>query len=59
VSRRSYRGLMALPAWGLYEADGALVATIRAPGAPEAADLFEAHGFERGAGRRVRLVLTR
>jgi hypothetical protein len=40
--RRSYRGLMSLPAWGLYAADGSLLATIARP-ATEARDLFAAH----------------
>lgn len=51
--RGSYRGLMALPAWGLYDAADGLVATCRAKDAYVARDLFKRHGLE---GARVRRV---
>lgn len=53
ASRRSYRGLMALPAWGLYDAIGALVASCRAALATDARDLFKRHGLQ---GARVRRI---
>ena len=43
--RHSYRALMALPAWGLYDADDGLVATVRAGTAIEARDLFNEAGL--------------
>jgi hypothetical protein len=53
VSRRSYRYLASLPAFGLFAADGKLVATVRAEDAPAARDVFKAHGYS-GDGMRVR-----
>jgi len=41
MNRRSYSGLMRLPAYGLYDRDGKLVATIRANSAEEARDIFK------------------
>jgi hypothetical protein len=40
TSRRSYRGLMALPGWGLYDEHDRLVATCSATSAPDARDVF-------------------
>jgi metallophosphoesterase superfamily enzyme len=50
--RRSYGGLMKLPAWGLYVGDR-LVASARAASAYDAQQLFRAHGLE---GERVRRI---
>jgi hypothetical protein len=55
-ARRSYRGLIRLPAFGLYDEAGALVATIRAATATDARDLFRRHGL---SGARVRAVESR
>lgn len=52
--RRSYRGLMGLPAYGLYDEAGALVATIRAATAFDARDLFRRHGLK---GARVKRII--
>lgn len=52
MNRRSYRGLLAQPAWGLYK-DGKLVATIRAKDAYEARDLFKQHRLD---GDRVKRI---
>jgi hypothetical protein len=41
MGRRSYTGLMSLPAWGLFDRDGKLVASIRAKTAFEAKLLFK------------------
>lgn len=54
TNRRSYRGLMRLPAWGLYDASNELVATVRAETAWDARDIFLA---DRHVGVRVRRVL--
>jgi hypothetical protein len=51
--RRSYRQVAALPAFGLYGPHGELVATVRARSAPEARDLFRAHGL---VGARVKRI---
>jgi hypothetical protein len=51
-SRRSYRNLMAWPAWGLYASDS-LIATIRAESAHAARVLFIGAGLQ---GDRVRRV---
>lgn len=51
--RRLYRRLIVLPAFGLYDDDDRLVATIRAENAYVARELFHAYGLE---GARVRLV---
>ena len=51
MNRRSYSGLMRLPAWGLFDADGALVASVRAARAIEARELFRRQGL---VGARVR-----
>jgi hypothetical protein len=48
----SYRKLSALPAFGLYSGER-LVATIRAPDALDAREIFRRHGF---AGTRVRRI---
>lgn len=53
TNRRSYRGLSRLPAYGLYDTAGRLVATIRAASATDARDLFRRHGL---SGARVRRV---
>lgn len=53
--RRLYRRLITLPAWGLYDADGTLVATIRAEDAYVARDLFHVYGCE---GVRVRRLAS-
>jgi hypothetical protein len=50
--RDSYR--RGMPAWGVYDAAGKLVATIRAPSAEEARGLFHRHGI-RLSGRVRRL----
>jgi hypothetical protein len=44
VKRRSYAEIAGLPAWGLYDADGKLVATVRAYDTAEAGDLFRQAG---------------
>ncbi len=54
-ARRSYRGLLALPAFGLFDAAGELVATIRAHDATEARDLFRQYGMK---GARVKRLDT-
>jgi hypothetical protein len=51
--RRSYSGLMSLPAWGLFDGIGALVATVRARTAFDARDLFREHGLQ---GERVKRI---
>jgi len=53
MNRRSYRGLMTLPAFGLYDTANRLVATIRAESAEAARDLFRRHGLR---GARVRRI---
>jgi hypothetical protein len=53
TDRRSYSKLSRLPAFGLYDEDGRLVATIRADSAADARDLFRRH---RLSGARVRRV---
>jgi hypothetical protein len=55
MTRRSYSGLMRLPAYGLYDAQAALVATVRAATASEARDLFRKHGMRGARVRRVDL----
>jgi hypothetical protein len=52
TDRSSYSRIIALPSWGLYRANGELVATIRAESAYAARDIFRRHGLE---GARVRL----
>lgn len=49
--RRSYSGLMRLPAWRLDDAEDGIIASVRAATAQEARELFRAHGL---AGSRVR-----
>jgi hypothetical protein len=51
-ARRSYRGLMALPAWGLYRGEK-LIASVRARDAYDARDIFRVH---RLTGERVRRI---
>jgi hypothetical protein len=51
--RRSYRRLMSWSVWGLYDADDALVATIRAESAQAARVLFIGSNLQ---GQRVRKV---
>lgn len=51
-----YRRLMELPAWGLFDREGRLVASIRAEDAHVARTLFKAHGY---SGYRVRKVAER
>jgi len=41
--RRSYQALSRMPAWGLYDDKGQLVATISAPDAHAARALFHKH----------------
>lgn len=53
TNRRSYRGLVSLPAWGLYDGNR-IVASVRAETAVAARDLFHKHGL---VGKRVRRVL--
>ena len=55
MSRRSYRGLMGLTAFGLYERDGRLVATIRTHHEFAALRLFEKHHIPT-QGREIRPV---
>lgn len=43
--RRSYRGLMAAPVWGTYDANDHLLATIRAFSIEEATACFEKAGM--------------
>jgi hypothetical protein len=50
---RGYRKLAGLPAWGLYAADGKLVASVRAFDAMEARDLFKRAGE---SGERVKRI---
>jgi hypothetical protein len=45
VSRRSYSGLMSLPAWGLYDKNGKIVATVRTKTSGEAVGIFNEHGL--------------
>ena len=59
MTRHHYGALMHLPAWGLYNADGELVATIRAERAEVARDLFKAHGYEAPGGRVKRVPAFR
>lgn len=51
--RRSYRNLMALPAWGLYDAAGQIVASVRAESAQAAREIFKREGH---VGERVRRI---
>jgi hypothetical protein len=51
TGRRSYRGLMGLPAWGVYDSGNRLVATIRAASAYDARALFHRHGIQVADGR--------
>jgi hypothetical protein len=51
TDRHSYSGVSALPAWWLMDADGNLVASIRAATAVEARDLFKREGL---SGVRVK-----
>lgn len=51
TNRRSYRGLMGMPAWRLYGRGGAIVASCRAATLKEARELFARHGF---VGARIR-----
>ena len=53
ADRRSYRGLLAMPAWGLYDSYGMLVASVRAEDAVAARDIFRRSGF---SGFRVRRI---
>lgn len=55
-SRRSYRRVAGWPAWGLYDADGTLVATIRAESAQAARVLFIGTFGTGLRGARVRRV---
>jgi hypothetical protein len=59
TSRRSYSGLMRLPAWGLYR-DGLLVASVRAKEPGHAWTLFMDHGLaEKGDQvKRIEAVLA-
>jgi hypothetical protein len=49
--RRSYRGLMSKPAWGLFDSRGRIVASVRADTAQLARDLFKTDNLK---GERVR-----
>ena len=51
VRSSSYARLMSLPPWGLYDAEGKLIATIRAHTAMAARELFRAHGYALEGGR--------
>ena len=53
-TRRSYSGLMRLPAFGLYRED-CLVATVRAKTAPDAREIFKRHELGQ-QGDRVRRI---
>lgn len=43
MSRRSYRYLMSLPVYGLYDAQGDLLGTVRAEGHVTARELFRTY----------------
>lgn len=43
MGRSSYRSLSRMPAWGLYDAQGRLIATVRARSAWEAREIFREH----------------
>jgi hypothetical protein len=53
--RRSYRGLLRLPAFGLYDEHGKLVASVRAVTIEDARDVFRRYATRYGyTGVRVR-----
>jgi hypothetical protein len=53
----SYRQTFAQPAWGLYDREGGLVATVRASGAQTARSKFKTlPPWARKGGARVRRV---
>lgn len=47
TNRRSYRGLLALPAWRMYK-NGQCVVSVRAATLREARAIFNAHGYVGG-----------
>lgn len=57
--RRSYSGLMRLPAYGLYSAQGELVATVRASSAEDARAIFRRHRLSGVVVRPMAQRLTR
>jgi hypothetical protein len=59
MARRSYRGLSQLPAYGLYNAHGELIATCRAANAEDARELFHRYVGKMPElldGRRVKRI---
>ena len=45
MSRSRYGRLLRLPAWGLYDDDGKLLATVRARDAEDAKTVFVMYGY--------------
>lgn len=55
MSRARYGRLLSMPAWGLYDDDGNLIATLRAENAEDAKTLFITYGYH---GDDVRPMTT-